>query len=73
MSSEPRDKLKPGQALSQVLATVEPEIRPAFLNHLEKKYKAAADLPMLRELKAYREASRQIAPSNLMPPLRNPT
>ena len=55
MSSLLPDELPPGQALEQVLSEMEGPDRPAFLAHLERKYRAAADLKMLREIKAYRD------------------
>ncbi len=54
MSSEPPNSLKPGQRLEQKMADMEPHERPLFLDFLERKYRTAGDLEMLREIRAYR-------------------
>ena len=53
-SSSPTEK--PGQALSRVLETLEPPIRPLFLQHLEAKARREQNLEYLRALKEYRES-----------------
>ena len=53
------DKPKPGRQLEQVIQRFPIQKHPAFLDHLERKYRAAADLDMLREIKAYRQLAAQ--------------
>ena len=62
------EKEQPGKALERVLAGLEPQERPAFLEHLERKAKASADLEFLREIRGYREMSRSLPISTKPPP-----
>jgi hypothetical protein len=61
------DEHKPGEILSKVLSEMAGHERPLFLAHLEAKYRAAGDLPMLREIKAYK-ALMDRPPTSTPPP-----
>jgi hypothetical protein len=49
-----KQPLKPGEAMQQALASLEPHQRPLCLQDLEAQAKREGDLATLREIKAYK-------------------
>ena len=55
----PPSNLKPGERLAQVIQRIPLQERSAFLDSLEKEFRASGDLEMLREIRAYRALAAQ--------------